>query len=280
MLVDSHTHCFPPWLRERRDEFLHRDATFGTLYASPKAKMASADKLVAAMDEAGVDVAVAAGIGWTDIELARACNDYLAESAARFPHRLVGFAGVNPAWGEAAAREAERCARNGMRGLGELHPDTQGFSLADPAAMGPLMQVAEQHRLIVLAHASEPVGHLYPGKGHTTPDQVLALAQGFPRVTIVAAHFGGGLPFYALMPEVAAALANVYFDSAASPFLYQPRVYRVAADLVGADHLLFGTDFPLVPYRRALEQVGAAGLAPQERALVLGDNAARLLGLQ
>ena len=279
MIIDAHTHIFPPSFRERRDELLRRDATFADLYASPRADLASAEELVGAMDDAGVDVAVAVGIGWADAELAREANDYLLEATSRHPGRLVGFCAVNPAWGDAALAEVERCVGAGMKGIGELHPDTQGFRLEDEATMDALMGLATERGVPVLVHASEPVGHLYHGKGKVTPERVLRLIQGFPRATIICAHWGGGLPFYALMPEVAAALANTYFDSAASPLLYDQGIFSVAAKLVGASKLLFATDFPLVKPQRLLAQVRDSGLPTDAQEMVLGGNAARLLGL-
>ena len=48
------------------------------------------------------------------------------------------------------------------------------------------------------------------------------------------------------MPEVKKTLANVYFDSAASPFLYSPRIYTQAIETVGSEKLLFGSDYPLL----------------------------------
>ncbi|MDE2717770.1 MAG: amidohydrolase family protein [Chloroflexota bacterium] len=141
MIIDFHTHIFPPWLRPRREEYLKRDATFAELFASPKARMATAERLIRRMDEDGVDVSVVMGIGWTDIDLAHAANDYLIEAVAKYPDRLVGFAGVNPAWGTEAVQEARRCAEEGLRGIGELHPDTQGYDLGDLDTMAPLMEV-------------------------------------------------------------------------------------------------------------------------------------------
>ncbi|MCI0440494.1 MAG: amidohydrolase family protein, partial [Chloroflexi bacterium] len=164
MIIDFHTHIFPRELRERRARYLERDATFRELYASPKAKLATAEDLVAAMDEDGVDVSAVMGIGWTDAGIAREANDYIIEAVNKHPQRIVGFAGVNPAWGSDAVREVERCAGAGLRGIGELHPDSQAFDLGDEATMSPLMEAAEARGLIVVTHSSEPVGHLYPGK--------------------------------------------------------------------------------------------------------------------
>ena len=255
------------------------DATFGELFGDPKAKMATAEELVAAMDRDGVDRSVVMGVGWTDRGLAREANDYIIESVARFPDRLSGFGGVNPAWGEEAAQEADRCASAGLLGIGELHPDTQGYDLGDQGAMGPLMEAVGALGLIVLTHSSEPVGHMYQGKGETRPEVVWRFIQNFPDATIVCAHWGGGLPFYALMPEVKEGLANVYFDTAASPFLYDRRVFEAGAKLVGAGRILLGSDYPLLRASRLLREVERADLPEADKDAIRGGNAAGLLGL-
>ena len=279
MIIDSHVHVYPPSFRERRDELARRDATFRELYANPAAVLATADDLLAAMDEAGVDVAVAVGIGWTDPDVAREANDYLVESTARSGWRLCAFGSVNPAWGDDALSEVERCSAAGLIGIGELHSDTQGYGIEDAAVMAPLMVLAKRLGMPVLTHASEPVGHSYPGKGTVTPDRLMRFIEAFPGQPLIAAHWGGGLPFYALMPEVKAALADVYFDTAASPFLYTSDGFPSVTRIVGPERVLFGTDFPLIKHPRLLAQVRESGLSAEEQALITGGNAARLFGL-
>ena len=278
MVTDFHTHIFPPWSPDERQRHLARDATFGELYSDPNANLATADDLLRAMDEDGVDRAVVLGIGWTDEGLAREANDYIIESVARYPDRLVGFGGVNPAWGDAAAREAERCGRAGLRGVGELHPDNQSFDLGDDATMAPLIEAVRELGMILTTHVSEPVGHLYPGKGKTTPDVVWRFVNNFPDIPTVCAHWGGGLPFYALMPEVSLGLANVYFDTAASPFLYTPEVFTVVAGLVGAGRILLGSDYPLLRPSRLLKQIKESAMSQTDKQAITRGNAATLLG--
>ena len=279
MIIDFHTHIYPPWLRSRREEYLERDATFGELFASPKARMATAERLIRRMDEDGVDVSVVMGIGWTDVELARAANDYLIEAVGKYPGRLVGLAGVNSAWGREAVEEARRCAEAGLRGIGELHPDTQEFDLGDLDTMAPLMEVAREHGLIVTTHSSEPVGHQYSGKGKTWPDVLWRFIRNFPDATIVCAHWGGGLPFYGVMPEVADGLGHTYFDSAATTLLYDARIFETVASVIGPERILMGSDYPLVRARKVIEQVESSGLSRSEKDMVMGGNAARLLGI-
>lgn len=280
MIVDFHTHIYPPELREQRETYLSRDRTFGDLFSDPKAKMATAEDLITAMDMDGVDQSVVMGIGWTDQGMAREANDYLIDATHRYPGRLTGFAGVNPAWGsEASAREAERCTRAGLWGIGELHPSSQGFDLGNESVMTPLMEVVRERGLIVTTHSSEPVGHTYQGKGDTRPGMLWRFITQHPDVTLVCAHWGGGLPFYALMPEVAEALNNVYFDTAASPFLYDKRVFEVTAGIVGAEKILLGSDYPLLSASRLIRQVQESGLSNADKSAITGGNSARLLGI-
>ncbi len=253
MVTDFHTHILPPWLSQEREKWAKRDATFGELLADPRAKLATAEDLISAMDADGVDQSVTMGFGWTDIDLARECNDYIAESVLAHPDRLIGFGSVNPAWGDDGLRELERCAQMGLKGLGELHPDTQGFDLGDTDTMRPILEVADEHGLVVTTHSSEPVGHQYQGKGRTTPDVLMRFienARDHPNVKIVCAHWGGGLPFYALMPEVKEAIENVWFDTAASPFLYDSNIYAMVSRIVGVDRVLLGSDYPLIRFSR------------------------------
>lgn len=279
MIIDAHCHILPPSFAEPRRELASRDATFAAILADPAARIADAPALLRAMDNDGVDHAVAMGMGWTDYGVAVEANDYLIEAVADNPSRVTGFASVNPAWGDAAVYEAQRCAAAGLRGIGELHPDTQGMDITDAAVMSPLMDFARSLGLPVLLHCSEPVGHQYPGKGKTTPDKVLKFIENFPGNTIICAHWGGGLPLYALMPEVGAALRNVYFDSAASPFLYRPAIYRAVADAVGADRILFASDYPLMPHSRPLSELAGLSFPDCHRRWILSGNAKRLFGL-
>jgi hypothetical protein len=124
------------------------------------------------------------------------------------------------------------------------------------------------------------VGHIYPGKSPNTLRQIYSLPQRFPENRLVLAHWGGGLFFYALLKkEVRETLRNVYFDTAASPFLYDPSVWEMAARIVGIDKILFGTDYPLLKPARYFGEIDASALSQEDRARIKGDNAAALLGL-
>ena len=280
MIIDFHTHVFSPQVKKDRSKYIDNDPCFAILYSDPKAKLATADELIASMDKEEIDVSVIVNYGWVTHELCVETNDYILESVARYPQRLVGFCSVQPNSYEAAVEEIERCVKGGIRGVGELRPDMQLFDFGDEEVMVPLIEVMRKHKLPLLIHASEPVGHDYPGKGVITPDILYPFIVRHPDLTIVCAHWGGGLPFYALMPEVKKAMGNVFFDTAASPLLYSPQVYNQVTQLVGADRILFGSDYPLLAPGRLLKEIRSLDLPEETRNLILAGNAQRLLGIE
>ena len=279
MKIDFHTHVFPPEIRKQRDRYVEEDPCFAVLYSNPDAKMATAEELIDNMDKEGIDISVVLNYGWTTHELCVETNDYILESIARYPKRLIGFCSVQPRSLQASIDEIERCVKGGIKGVGELRPDMQLLDLTDEEVMQPFIETITRNNLVLLSHASEPVGHDYAGKGSITPDVLYYLITSFPDLTLVCAHWGGGLPFYALMPEVKEAMSNVYFDTAASPFLYSPQVYHEVSRLVGAEKILFGSDYPLLPQSRLLEEIRALDLSVETKELIVSGNARRILNI-
>jgi len=279
MIIDFHTHVVPPGIKERRDKYLGRDACFSMLYAEPKAKLITAEELITAMDEYEIDKSVILNLGWTSHELCVETNDYILESIHRFPKRLIGFCTVQPLVGDKAIKELQRCAQNGAKGVGEMRPDVQGYDFNDSSLVKPVIQAVIEQDLIFMTHASEPVGHQYFGKGKITPEIIYPLILSFPGLKLVCAHWGGGLPFYALMPEVKEAFSNVYFDTAATPFLYKPQIFKHVVDIVGSDKILFGSDYPLLSPKRIIDQLESVELSPEDRDKILGGNARKLLAI-
>ncbi len=279
MIIDFHTHVFSPQIKKNRNKYIDSDPCFAILYSKKDSRLITADELIASMDESGIDISVILNIGWITHELCVETNDYILESMARFPDRLIGFCSVQPQSYEAAIDEIERCAKEGIRGVGEIRPDMQLFDPRDEEVMKPFINAVMKHKLMLLSHASEPIGRSYPGKGVLTPEVLYPFISNYPDLIIILAHWGGGLPFYALMPEVNKAMKNVFFDTAASPLLYRPQIYEQVVQLVGAERILFGSDYPLAEQRRALEEVTSLNIPRETKNLILADNAQKLLGI-
>jgi uncharacterized protein len=279
VIVDFHTHVFPPSVAADRVRYLTADPTFAELYASPEAKLASSGDLLASMDAAAIDVSVALGFAWRDPAHCRQHNDYLLAEAAQSNDRIVAFPTLPLAAGlEAIDAEARRCSDAGARGFGEIRPDNLAFDLTGPEG-DHLAHLAIELDAVLLFHVSEPAGHAYPGKQGGNLAAFYAFVGAHPEVKVVGAHWAGGLPFYATMPEVKAAMANLHVDTAATSLLYDDTIYGRVTKLTGPETVLFGSDYPLLSQSRSRRRIEEAGLDTSTRDLILGANAAALLNL-
>ena len=277
-IVDSHTHLFPPDVIRGRERYLKSDSWFSDLFSHPKAILVGADDLIASMDEAGIDRSIVCGWPWRDAGLCREHNAFLAEVAAASHGRIEWLGIVAPA-SPGAERETRNCFELGAVGLGELNADAQSFAWEESGSLDAVAAVCEAVERPLLLHASEPVGHRYPGKGFATPDRLLPFLARHPSLSVVAAHWGGGLPFYELMPEVAALTGNVVYDSAASTYLYRFEIFPTVLSIVGSERVLFASDYPVLTQPRFLRRVRNAGISPSALGEVLGGNAERVFRL-
>ena len=279
LLVDVHTHIVPPDVVKGRRRYSQADIWFGRLYRNERRVLATEENLRRSMRRAGLAASVAFGFAWRDPGLCRANNDYVLDAAAARNQgggRIFPFCVVPPGDPDCAAAEMERCQAFGAVGVGELFPQGQGWNLNDRSTVRSFIDAVRRLGLILTVHTSEPVGHDYPGKDSTTPASIWALIEAAEGdVPIILAHWGGGLAFYELMPEIRQQAQNVYYDSSASHLLYRPEIYRVMSRLAPG-RVLFGSDYPLIRQTRALRLAREAGLMADDLGALLGGNARRL----
>ncbi len=277
MIIDSHTHLFHTAVEQDRTPFFHDEPEFKLLYDSPRSKITTVEVLLDTMDTHGVDISVICGFPWRNPAYARANNDAVIEAASRHPDRFRGLACFDVSW-EGAAKEAARCIDAGLSGVGELAFYLSGIDQSAIDLLSPVMAVLrEKGNLPCMIHTNEPIGHPYPGKTPITLEQIDRLAAAFPDNKIILAHWGGGIFFYHIMKkEMKDRLKNIWYDTAASVFLYDHTVYDMAKAAGVLDKVLFGTDFPLLTPERYYKDLNHTGLTEKEKEMVLGDNAAPL----
>ena len=279
MIIDFHAHIFPKTMRENREKYFADELSFELLYRSPKSKIVGAKTIIDAMDEQGIDKSVVFGFPWKHSKIYCEHNDYIMNAVARYPDRLVGLCCFDPS-DNAAATEVHRCIDGGLSGVGELAFYQSELDEAALNQLAPIMEICRRRDLPVLIHTNEPVGHIYPGKAPNTLGQIYDLIKRFQDNSIVLAHWGGGIFFFHLLKrEVKDLFKNVAVDTAASPFLYDPVIYRHAVDIFGSEKILFGSDFPLLNPSKYFEEMGKAGLPKDQIESICGLNAKKLLNL-
>ena len=280
MIIDFHTHIFPDDIRNSRENYFDNEPAFKLLYHSPASKIAGVSDIINMMDEEEVQLSVIFGFPWKDGKIAMENNDYIMESVAKFPDRLKGFACFDTEW-KGAADETERCIKGGLCGVGELAFYLSGIDDNALSQLESIMDIClKAGNLPVMIHTNEPVGHKYPGKTPNTLEQIYKLATRFPENRVVLAHWGGGIFFYNLLKkETKTVLKNIWYDTAASPFLYDSAIYRVVHEMGLTDKILLASDYPLLKPSRYYKDINASGISTEDKEKIMGKNATGLLGL-
>ena len=277
MIIDFHTHIFPSVISQDRQKFFPSEPAFELLYQSSESRLIGAIELLDAMDENEVDKSVIFGFPWKNPETFKMHNDHIMEIVQKHPRRFVGMGCFDPS-ADQVISETERCLDGRLSGIGELAFYQAGIDETALKQLAPIMKICADRNLPVLIHTNEPVGHAYHGKTPITLAQIYRLIKRFSETKIVLAHWGGGLFFYSLMKrDVKETLKNVFFDTAASPFLYDPEIYQLAVRLLGVDKILFGSDYPLLPPARYFGEMKEAGLTKFQIDKICGGNAKQFL---
>lgn len=237
------------------------------------------DDFIRSMDNHGIDMTAILPIH------PYVSNEEIAERVRRHPDRLIGFASVPP-FSETTgiprtdpAQQLEAAVRElGLKGL-KLHPTMQGFSLDDPGLI-PLMAKAAELRVPVLFHTGPTRGRAGRLK-HAMIEHIDDLAIMCPDTVIVAGH--GDILNYG--PFIAAKHPNVYLETSIIwPRLSSilPSIGQFAVQEATSAKILFGTDanpHKLERFTQTLDAVRSVELDDEDRANIMGNNAAKLLGI-
>jgi uncharacterized protein len=243
-------------------------------------------KILLDMDAAGLERCIMLGWYWEHQETCDLQNSWYGDWIKAHPDRLSAFATVQPKAGDRALAGLEKALAGGLCGIGEIKPQAQGFSFADDCWLA-VMEFAHWHKLPINLHVTDPVIFQTGSQAMETPlPTILRLVEKYPQQCFILAHWGGGLPFYELNPGIRQRLRNVYYDSAASPLLYDPTVYAHVLELIGPDRILFGSDYPLLCFSKTTRQpefqqsLKAAEEALKDAVLIrkiLRENSLRML---
>ena len=261
MVIDFHTHVFPPAMAEKALAKLSATAE------SPAFFDGTADGLLVSMREAGIDRSVILPIA------ARPHNFESVNRYARELNRvpgLISFGSVHPYTPDLAAH-VRQLKEMGFRGI-KVHPDYQGVYFDDPA-FTELAQACAREGLLLLTHAGyDP---LTREDEHCTQDMLVRMLEAVPEVKLIAAHVGGDNKPEAVEEKLCG--QDLYMDI--SWFFTMPDdTFRRIVEKHGADRFLFATDGPWAGQKETLARFRALGFDPETEEKILWKNALRLLG--
>ena len=288
MIIDFHTHTFPEKIAERAVASL-RSKSHTVSFSD-----GTAGGLEARDDKAGIDLAVILPVA-TNPEQVAHVNDKAAalneEQAGRKAQKLLSFACIHPAM-EDAAWELRRMKKLGFKGI-KIHPVYQETSI-DSLPFLKILDTCADQGLIAVTHGGWDIG--FPGVRHCMPDQIRRAARTVDpegkTLRLVVAHMGG----WRCWEEVPELLADtsVYLDTSFSTGRFYPlndgyydgtdvsmldtdgfmELYRA----FGPERILFGTDNPWSDASESLEFIRSLPLTEDEKDMILGKAAEKLLG--
>jgi hypothetical protein len=279
MIIDFHIHLFSPSVSEDRNIYL-ADGQFNCIYNSAKAKIIDRVQAAAALNEAGIDRAVAMGFPWDREDFCSEQNAYLRSACELSKGKIVSFASVPLCSANSVESWVRDIKHQGFSGIGEVAFYRDGLTPGNLDYLRKLMDAVQKHSLPLCLHLNEPVGHKYPGKYTPEFHYIYSVLADFPDVTVILSHWGGGLIFYELMAEVSSTLKNCYYDTAASPLLYSETVYSISPQIVSPKKILFGSDYPLVNYSRYFDSIHRTVMNKESIDYIMGLNAVDLLKIR
>lgn len=165
--------------------------------------------------------------------------------------------------------EVERAAGLGLRGI-KIHPDIQGVDIDDPRLL-KLYEMMEG-RMILCLH----MGDDRPKYSHSSPDKLKKVADMFPKLQIIGAHFGG-YRVYDEAVDILAGTPNVWYDTSSS-LMHMDKSH--AADLIhrlGVDKMMYGTDYPIPKLSDEADLFMRLPITDNERHMIMWDNALELI---
>jgi len=274
MIIDFHTHIFSGEVLKSRELYMD-DPGFKLLYSSDKSPLTDHAGLADYILENRLAGAAAMSFPWEGEDHCLRQNECMASITGK--NNIYPF-GMIPLSGSKSVRVYVREIKSlGLYGIGEIAFYSGGMSNSNVKFLREVLEASVEFSLPVCLHVNEPVGHQYPGKYEPSLAVIYELLKSLPEAKVVLSHWGGGILIYELMPEVREVLKNVYYDTAATPYLYRNDIYSTAVKIIGAEKIIFGSDYPLLGISRYKRSIEDEIESSEDRDKILAGNSKRIL---
>ena len=266
MRVDVHTHVWPDTIAQ----IVEKHATCDLKLDMPLPNTVSGLRIH--MQESGWDKSVVVGIAERPNQV-QGVNDWLISIQNS---SIISFGAIHPLL-EDKPSEIQRIRSRGLKGI-KLHPVLNHFHPDDPSMFPVYEEIGDS--MVVAFHCGSMPHLRDQSPDFAAPHRIATVARQFPRLKIIAFHLGG---FYMLdeAEKHLVGLPNILIDTS-----WPPTVKEIAPETLlnivnnhGADKITFGTDYPFASQTQDAECLAALPLTSTQLDMLLGSNAAALIGL-
>lgn len=258
-IIDFHAHIYPEKIVQKATE------SVGFFYGVSMCHDGSVESLLKSGENASVDAFVVHSVATVPHQV-QSINNFISQTCIQYPEKIIGFGTLHPDM-EHPEDEIDRCISLGLRGI-KLHPDFQKFYM-DSKKMEPIYDYTAQKNLPILMHCGD---YRYD---YSHPRRLAAVLDKFPKLTIIAAHFGGWSIFDLAVEYLLH--RNCYLDISSSIFMLGCQRTKELILLYGADRILWGTDFPMGDHAKELEWFRSFSLKKDDMDKILYKNAEKIL---
>ena len=266
-IFDAHTHTYPEILSVRAT------ANLGKFYGIDIGRTGTVNDLMQSSREAGVVGFLILGVA-TNARQVHKVNEAIAEDvdiAKRSGFHAYGYAAIHQDT-EDFEEEIDYAVSVGLCGT-KIHPDIQGVDI-DDERLFPLYEILSARSLPICLHMGDDRAEYR----FSEPKKLARVLDMFPRLPVLATHLGG----YRSWDEAAEYLAGrktVTYDISSALWAMTPEFARHQIDVLGAENVMFGTDYPIIDAAGYLKMFDQIKLTSAERDMILWDNAARYFGI-
>ena len=262
-IVDCHCHIYPEKVAARAvegigacyDITMHEDGTKATLLTEAAA--------------AGITHSMIFSVATKPAQV-RSINEFIAGEVAQSGGKMTGLGTMHPL-SEYPQEDMAHLLSLDLRGV-KLHPDVQGFCIDDERCQ-TIYALCAEAGIPVLLHTGDKRYDM------SNPNRLRPMVEKFPNLTFIGAHLGG----YSVWEDAVAQLRgydNLYFDcSSTFGFMTAERARELILTL-GADRVIFGTDYPMWVPKNEVDTFFSLGLSEDDNEKILWRNAKRLFRLE
>ncbi|MCR5847375.1 MAG: amidohydrolase [Lachnospiraceae bacterium] len=259
-IIDAHAHIFPTKIAFKASE------SIGDFYGIPMNSDASVESLLKLEGELGASNALVCSSALSPAQV-ESINNFIAGEVSKHP-MLIGLAAMHKDY-ENFEEEILRAKSLGLRGF-KFHNDMQRFDIDDPK-MFPIYKAIAEAGMVVLFHMGDD------RYDFSAPEKMVKVAQTFPNLTVIGAHFGGYRRWSDSIHNPK--LDNVYYDTSSSLFMIDTATAERFIDHFGPERFFFGSDFPMWDPKKEYERFNKLNLSEEVREMILYKNFAKVFNL-
>jgi predicted TIM-barrel fold metal-dependent hydrolase len=219
------------------------------------------EKLISIMDKNKVGMSVICPIEQYIAVFCEEGNRYILEQTKKYPERFIGFASVNPWYGEKGLEILKKHLDLGLKGL-KLNPKLQGFRI-NSSLVKPYVMLAESYGIPIYFHTGTPMS--------SEPFQLRELAIEFPRVNFIMGH-SGNTDFWTDVDYSVKGLKNIYLETSHNLGI------ESLISFAGADNVIFGSNMPRSHQSHELGRIFDLDLSGNDLEKICSLNILRLIG--